>query len=69
MAAPVPVIWAADNVGWPIYAEADAAGNQERLRMDGTDVVDVAGNVYTMNADGCPMDGAGSTANEIPPPT
>jgi hypothetical protein len=68
MAAPVPVIWAADNVGWPIYAEADAAGNQERLQMDGTDVVDAAGIVYPVNADGCPMDGPGATANEIPQP-
>ena len=68
MAAPAPVIWASDNVGWPIYAEADAAGHQERLQMDGANIVDAAGHVFTVNADGCPMDGPGATANEIPQP-
>ena len=69
MAAPAPVTWASDNIGWPIYAEADATGHQERLQINATgDVVDAAGNVYTVNADGSPMDGPGATANEIPQP-
>jgi hypothetical protein len=60
--AVAPVVWAASNDGWPIYAERDAAtGLQERLQENAAgEVVDAAGNVYATNADGYPEDAAGA---------
>ena len=57
-----PVVWAASNDGWPIYAARDAAtGLQERLQENAAgEVVDSAGNVYATNADGYPEDAAGA---------
>ena len=62
-AAPVvaaPVVWATNRIGWPIYAEADAAGHAERLQLNvAGETVDAAGNVIPTDAHGEPIDGAG----------
>ena len=67
-ALPLPMVtWAMSADGWPIYGEPDAAGHQERLRIDGVRIVDSAGRVYPVNAQGIPMDGA-TTPAPIPQP-
>jgi hypothetical protein len=60
--AVAPIVWAASNDGWPIYAARDAAtGLQERLQENAAgQVVDAAGVVYALNADGYPEDAAGA---------
>ena len=56
-----PITWAASNEGWPIYAACDpATGLQERLQENAAqEVVEAAGNVYAINAQGIPQDAAG----------
>ena len=59
--AVAPITWAASNEGWPIYAARDpATGLQERLQENAAaEVVDTAGVVYAVDADGYPQDAAG----------
>ena len=59
--AVAPITWAASNEGWPIYAARNpATGLQERLQENAAaEVVDAAGVVYAVNADGYPQDAAG----------
>jgi hypothetical protein len=62
-AAPVvaaPVVWATNRIGWPIYAEPDAAGHAERLQLNlAGETVNAAGIVIPTDARGEPIDAAG----------
>jgi hypothetical protein len=60
MAAAVPVVWATNRLGWPIYAEANAAGFLERLQLNvAGKTVNAAGNVIPTDARGELVDVAG----------